>query len=159
MLAILFRPNCLSHFPYVPHICVSESSFFQVVACRLFGAKPLPKPMIAYCQLNSWGQILVKFESEFCHFHSRKFSWKCRLPKWWPFCTGGDELIQLHPAYENPYRPNHHHRSANPYSNFRSFASHSSYMITLTYTNSFHQMFLYVTRIYCDKFNRTLCII
>ena len=27
------------------------------MACRLFGAKPLPEPMLAYCQLDSWEQI------------------------------------------------------------------------------------------------------
>ena len=38
------------------------------MACRLFSAKPLPEPMRAYCQFDSWEQILVKFESEFCNF-------------------------------------------------------------------------------------------
>ena len=49
----------------------TASSFVRVMACCLFGAKPLPEPVMAYCQ------IWVKFESEFCHFHSRKFVWKC----------------------------------------------------------------------------------
>ena len=31
------------------------------MACRLFGAKPLPAPILAYCQLDSWEQISVKF--------------------------------------------------------------------------------------------------
>ena len=57
----------------------------QVMVCCLFGAKPLPEPRLAYCQLDSLEQISVKFES----FHSRKCSWKCDLPKWWPFCPGG----------------------------------------------------------------------
>ena len=30
------------------------------MACRLFGTKPLPEPMLAYCQLDSWEHILVK---------------------------------------------------------------------------------------------------
>ena len=68
------------------------SALVQLMACRLFGAKPLPKPMLTYCQLDSWEQISVKFESEFYHFHSRKCIWYCRLPKWRPFCPGGDEL-------------------------------------------------------------------
>ena len=68
------------------------SSLFQVMACRLFGAKPLPEPMLIYCQLDSREQVSVKFESEFYHFHSRKCIWKCRLPIWRPFCPGGDEL-------------------------------------------------------------------
>ena len=66
-------------------------SLVQVMACRLLGAKPLPEPMLIYCQLDSWEQISMKFESQFYHFHSRKFIWKC-LPKWWPFCPGRDEL-------------------------------------------------------------------
>ena len=37
----------------------------QIMACRLFGAKPLPEIMLVYCQLHSWKQISVKFESEF----------------------------------------------------------------------------------------------
>ena len=47
----------------------TRSALVQVMACRLFGAKPLPEPMLAYCQLDSWEQISVKFESEFYHFH------------------------------------------------------------------------------------------
>ena len=69
-----------------------HSTLVQVMACRLFGAKPLPEPMQAYCQLDSWEQISVKFELEFYHFHSRKCIWKCRLPEWRPFYLGGDEL-------------------------------------------------------------------
>ena len=66
------------------------------MACRLAGAKPLPEPMLAYCQLDTWEQISVKLELEFYHFHSRKCIWKCHLPKWQPFCPGGDELITTH---------------------------------------------------------------
>ena len=75
------------------------SSLVQVMACRLFGAKPLPEPMLVYCQLDSWEQVSVKFESEFYHFHSRKCIWKCLLPKWWPSCPGRDELILPGPHY------------------------------------------------------------
>ena len=32
----------------------TESSLVQVMACRLFGAKPLPEPMLVCCQLVSW---------------------------------------------------------------------------------------------------------
>ena len=54
------------------------STFVQVMACRLFGAIPLPEPMLAYCQLASREQISVKFESEFLYFHWRKCIWKYR---------------------------------------------------------------------------------
>ena len=72
---------------------LTGSALIKVIACRLFGAKPLPEPMLTYSQLDSLEQILVKFESEFCHFHSRKCVWNCRLPIWRPFCQGRDELI------------------------------------------------------------------
>ena len=32
---------------------VPGSTFVQVMACRLFGAKPLSDPMLPYCQLDS----------------------------------------------------------------------------------------------------------
>ena len=59
------------------------SSLVQVMACHLFGAKPLPEPMQPYCQLDSWEQISVKFEQEFCNCNLRKCNWKCCLLKWW----------------------------------------------------------------------------
>ena len=39
------------------------SSFVQVMACRLFGAKPLPEPVVAFCLPDSWEHISAKFES------------------------------------------------------------------------------------------------
>ena len=64
----------------------------KVMACRLFSAKPLPEPMLAYCQLDCWEQISLRCKSKIYHFHSTKCIWNCRLPKWRPFCPGGDEL-------------------------------------------------------------------
>ena len=55
------------------------SSLVQVMACCLFGAKPLPVLMLAYCQLDSWEHISVKFESEYYNFHSRKCNWKMKM--------------------------------------------------------------------------------
>ena len=37
----------------------------QVIAWRLFGAKPLPEPMLIYCQSDYWEQVSVKFEQNF----------------------------------------------------------------------------------------------
>ena len=71
------------------------STLVQVMACRLLGAKPLPEPMLTYCQLDSWVQISVKFESKFYHFHSWKGISKCRLPNCQPFFSGRDELTHL----------------------------------------------------------------
>ena len=44
---------------------VSELKTFlvQVMACHLFGAKTLPKPMQSFCQLNTWEQTLVKLSA------------------------------------------------------------------------------------------------
>ena len=67
------------------------SALVQIMACRLFGAKSLSKPMLAYCQLDLWEQISVKFKSEFYYIHSQKCIWNCRLPTWQPFCPRGDE--------------------------------------------------------------------
>ena len=63
-----------------------------IMACRLFSTKPLPWPMLTCFQLDSREQVSVKLELEFYYFHSRKCVWKCRLPKWRPFCPWGDEL-------------------------------------------------------------------
>ena len=71
---------------------LTRSALIQIKACRLFGARPLSAPIMAYCQLNSWEQISVIFESEFYNFHSTKCIWKCRLQRWQLFCPGGDVL-------------------------------------------------------------------
>ena len=33
------------------------STTIHLMACRLFSAKPLPEPVLAYCQLDSWEQV------------------------------------------------------------------------------------------------------
>ena len=63
----------------------------EIYTNGLFGAKPLPKPMLIYYQLDSWEQLSVKFEPGFYHSHSRKCNWNCRLPKWRPSCPGRNE--------------------------------------------------------------------
>ena len=76
----------LCYCPFVlgihPHVAYRHqwtgSALVKVMACGLFSAKPLPDPMLAYCQLDLRGQISVKFEFEFYHFHSRKYLWSCR---------------------------------------------------------------------------------
>ena len=44
---------------------VTERASVQVMVCRLFGAKPLPEPMLTYCQLDPKDQISVKFGSKY----------------------------------------------------------------------------------------------
>ena len=55
------------------------SALVQIMACRLFGAKPLPEPMLTYCKLDHGEQTLVKFESKYKPFHPWKCISKCRL--------------------------------------------------------------------------------
>ena len=38
------------------------SSLAQVMVYHLFDAKPLPEPVLVYCQLESWQQVTVKFD-------------------------------------------------------------------------------------------------
>ena len=49
------------------------SALLQVMACRLFGAKPLPEPMQTYCHLDAQEQISIKSESQYKTFHSWKY--------------------------------------------------------------------------------------
>ena len=72
------------------HQCLG-SAMVQIVACRLFDAKTLSKPMPGYFQLDHYEQSSVKYKT----FHSLKCIWKFCLPKWRPFCPGGDELNSL----------------------------------------------------------------
>ena len=37
------------------------SALVQIMACRLFGAKPLSKAMLEDCQVDPWEQTAVKF--------------------------------------------------------------------------------------------------
>ena len=51
------------------------SVLVQIMASHQFGAKPLSKAMLIYCQLDSWKQISVKLESEFYHFILPRGRW------------------------------------------------------------------------------------
>ena len=53
------------------------SALFQVMACHLFGIKPLPEPMLTYCQLNLQEQTSVKFKLKYKTLHSWKCMGKC----------------------------------------------------------------------------------
>ena len=61
-------------------------SLVQIMACHLFGTKPLSEPMLFCCQLNPWEQTSAQLYLKFKHFHSRKYIWTCHLQVWWPFC-------------------------------------------------------------------------
>ena len=67
-----------------------------IIACRLFGAKPLSKPMLCYWQLDpcmgtKLGETLIKIQN----FSVMKMHMKLSSAKWMPFCLGGDELIPI----------------------------------------------------------------
>ena len=55
------------------------SALVQIMACRLFGAKPLPQPVLTYQQLDPYEPISLKFKSQFKHYYSRKCIRRCRL--------------------------------------------------------------------------------
>ena len=57
----------LTHFsPSAAYMCQwTGSALVQIMACRLFGAKPLPEPMLTYCQMDPQEQMSMKSESEF----------------------------------------------------------------------------------------------
>ena len=54
MSDILSRPQCVNSLglsgAYMRH--QRRPSLVQIMACRLFGTKPLSEPMLYYCQLN-----------------------------------------------------------------------------------------------------------
>ena len=54
----------------------SMSALVEAIVCHLFGTKPLPEPVLAYCQLE---QTSMAFESKCKIFHPWKCIWKCRL--------------------------------------------------------------------------------
>ena len=78
------------------YMSIIEPSLVQIMACRLFGAKPLSETMLPYCQLDPKEHISVKFYLKFKSFDLRKCTWKCHL--WmaailsWPQCVNLDML-------------------------------------------------------------------
>ena len=72
----------------------TESALVQVMACCLFGAKPLPETMQTYCQLDpSLGtNFSYFFFIEILTFSFKKMHLKMLCAKWQPFCRGRDGL-------------------------------------------------------------------
>ena len=67
------------------------SALVQVMACRSFGAKPLPEPMLKYCQLDPWKHTSVKFESKYKTSIHENVS-ELSSAKLRPFLSRGNEL-------------------------------------------------------------------
>ena len=65
--------------------CLVAHVFFieQAMACRLFGATPLPAQMLAHCEWNSFLIFLetnfIEISTKYEHSISRKSIWKSRL--------------------------------------------------------------------------------
>ena len=64
------------------------SALVQIMACHLFSAKPLSKPMLSYYQLDPQEQTSVKFQSKYKPFHSQKCIWKYHLRNGGHFVQG-----------------------------------------------------------------------
>ena len=63
-------------YAYMRHQAMPLSIY--IMACRLFGAKPLSEPMLDYCQLDPWIQHFLLKE-----VHLKMLVAKCR-----PYCLG-----------------------------------------------------------------------
>ena len=60
------------------------------MACHIFGAKPLPKPTLTYCQSDPYEQTTAKLESKYKTFdswHDDIIKFK-HFPRYWPFVWG-----------------------------------------------------------------------
>ena len=67
------------------------SSLVQVMACRLFGAKQLPEPMLANFQVYTLKQTSLKLQWK--TFSLTKMHSKMSSAKWQPFCFSLNVLI------------------------------------------------------------------
>ena len=63
MLDILFRSQCVNSLrPSDAYMRQwTNHHWFQIMACRLVGAKPLSEPLLEYCELDHWEQKSVKW--------------------------------------------------------------------------------------------------
>ena len=68
------------------------SELVQEMARRLFGARPLPEPMLPYCQLVPRNKSHRHFLVEILTFSFKKMHLKVSSAKWRPFCARGDGL-------------------------------------------------------------------
>ena len=76
------------------YVCMrpwTGSVLLQVIACCPFCAKPLPKLVLTYYQMNPWEQTSVKFNSSLktCHWFMKIcINWECRLRNGGCLCVG-----------------------------------------------------------------------
>ena len=75
-----------------------RTSLVQIMACLLFGVKPLSEPMLEYCQSHRLEQTSVNFYWQFRHFHPRTCIWKCRLKNGGHFFSASlCKFLDMHP--------------------------------------------------------------
>ena len=77
--SVIWQPgeSCFTHLTSMLHIRVRVlDGHWSILACRLFGTKPLPEPMLTYGKLDTQEQTAAKFESKYKTFHSWKCIWK-----------------------------------------------------------------------------------
>ena len=85
----------LIHWDRATHMCVSDPSLVQIMACRLVGAKPLSEPRQAIIWTNV-GMLLTRplgtiFNEIFIEIHTfsfKKIHFKMSSGKWQAFCLG-----------------------------------------------------------------------
>ena len=82
-----------------------ESALVQIMACRLFCAKPLCKPVLGYCQLDPRNKLHWNFNQNtklFIHENTSEIS----SVKWRPYCPGVDELtwMVMKDCSQSPFR-------------------------------------------------------
>ena len=70
------------------------------MACRLFGAKPLFEPTLAYCWLDPWDLVSMKRETKYKTFHSRTW-WRHQMETFSALpaiCAGNSSVSGEFPA-------------------------------------------------------------
>ena len=81
----------------------TRPALLQVMAWRLFSAKPLPEPMVAYCQLDFWEQIRIRILS----FSLKKMHLKLSSAKMAAILSRGRGLKPLVTSGFLPQRASH----------------------------------------------------
>ena len=69
------------------------TALIQIMACRLFGAKPLSKPILGDCHLDSWDKIQWNFNPNSCIFIQEN-AFENVVCETAAICPGGDELSE-----------------------------------------------------------------
>ena len=82
----------LSNRDRVTHIGVTLT-LLPIMACRLFDAKPLYKPLLLYIVNWTLGNKRKWHLNQNEHFSYKKMHSKISSVKWWPFCLGLNTLM------------------------------------------------------------------